>query len=181
MQIPKYLNFLVVGDLVSDSFLLQRQLKKLSSDPEVRFVDSKLSLINALKTYIPDFVLTDFNLIGMDAFDVIKIVKEYNSKIPVIVISGHLKNEENETQLIEAGAEGFFLKDPINNLNERLSTLLTSLLLEKKDLLEKIARERQKHEHTASEKDFLREFSEKEKKESNFFDSLVNLFSRNSK
>ena len=78
MQIPKYLNFLVVEDLVSDSFLLQRQLKKLSSDPEVRFVDSKLSLINALKTYIPDFVLTDFNLIGMDAFDVIKIVKEYN-------------------------------------------------------------------------------------------------------
>ena len=180
MEIPKYLNFLVVEDLVSDSFLLQRQLKKLSSDPEVRFVDSKLALINALKTYIPDFVITDFNLIGMDAFDVIKVVKEYNDKIPVIVISGHLKNGDSEQQLIEAGAEGFFLKDPINNLNERLSVLLKKLLLEKKDLLDKIARERQKHEHKESEKDFLREFSEKEKKESNFFDSLVNLFSRNS-
>ena len=46
--IQKKLLFLVVEDMVSDSFLLQRQLKKTCTDPEIRFADSKLSLINAL-------------------------------------------------------------------------------------------------------------------------------------
>src|SRR5690606_31083649 len=121
-------NFLLVEDLVSDSFLLQRQLKKISDNPEIRFVDSELSLINALKTYIPDIIITDFNLVGMDAFDIIRIVKEYNNKIPVVVITGHLKNEADRDRLLEEGAHGFFLKEPIITLNERLLPLFISIL-----------------------------------------------------
>ena len=122
MPIKQKINFLVVEDMVSDSFLLQRQLKKACEDPEIRFADSQLSLINALKSYVPDFVLCDFNLNGFDAFDVIEIIKDYNAIIPVIVITGQLKVEESAETLIEKGASGFFLKDPMDQLHEKLES-----------------------------------------------------------
>ena len=157
MELPNNLNFLLVEDMVSDSFLLQRQLKKISADPEIRFVDSEISLINALKTYIPDMVLTDFNLVGMNAFDVLRITKEYNSKIPVIVITGQLKYESDSEELIKKGAEGFFLKEPINTLNERLLPLVKEIVERDKQKLESLNTERRKYAYGKSNSDFLRE------------------------
>lgn len=156
MKLPTGLNFLLVEDLVSDSFLLQRQLKKISEHPEIRFVDSELSLINALKTYIPDILITDFNLVAMDAFDVIRIAKEYNSKIPVIVITAHLKNEADRELLLEKGAVGFFLKEPINTLNERLLPLLSSILETNKEDRDHLDKQRRKYQDGKSHSDFLR-------------------------
>src|SRR5690606_37811163 len=159
MELPDYLNFLIVEDLVSDSFLLQRQLKKISTHPEIRFVDSEISLINALKTYIPDMVITDFNLIGMDAFDVIRITKEYNNKIPIIVITAHLKNEADRQRLLDAGASGYFLKEPINTLNERVQPLFEKITAENGTQREKLGYERKKYANSKSNSDFLRAFT----------------------
>lgn len=159
MDLPNNLNFLLVEDLVSDTFLLQRQLKKISHNPEIRFVDSELSLINALKTYIPDMVITDFNLVGMNAFDVIKIIKNYNSKIPVIVITGNLKYESDKDELIKQGAKGFFLKEPINTLNERLRPLFLEIIAEDKDELDELDSERRKYNSNKSNSDFLRQYT----------------------
>ncbi|HAV53911.1 MAG TPA: hypothetical protein DCX41_03135 [Aequorivita sp.] len=166
MKLPDVLNFLIVEDLVSDSFLLQRQLKKICAHPEIRFVDSEISLINALKTYIPDIVLTDFNLNGMNAFDVIRIARNYNDKIPVVVITGNLKYEADSEKLIESGAEGFFLKEPINTLNERLLPLFLEIINTQKEKLDKIHSERRKYDSSKSHSDFLREYTFGQKKDS---------------
>lgn len=144
-------------DMVSDSFLLQRQLKKISTDPEIRFVDSEISLINALKTYIPDMVISDFNLVGMNAFDVLRITKEYNSKIPVVVVTGQLKYQSDSEELIAKGAEGFFLKEPINTLNERVLPLFKDIVARNKQQLDSLNSERRKYNYRKSNSDFLRE------------------------
>ncbi|PHR15186.1 MAG: hypothetical protein COA40_03430 [Aequorivita sp.] len=185
MNLPDVLNFLIVEDLVSDTFLLQRQLKKICAHPEIRFVDTEISLINALKTYIPDMVITDFSLIGMNAFDVIRITKNYNSKIPVVVITGNLKYEADKARLIESGAEGFFLKEPINTLNERMLPLFTNILETQKDQMDKLRTERRKYDSSKSHSDFLREytFGEKnetiEKKENySFIETLSRFFKK---
>lgn len=157
MELPDNLNFLLVEDMVSDSFLLQRQLKKISIDPEIRFVDGEISLINALKTYIPDMVITDFNLVGMNAFDVLRITKDYNNKIPVVVITGQLKYEADSEELLRKGAEGFFLKDPINTLNERLLPLFKEIVKRDKQQLDSLSTERRKYAYGKSNSDFLRE------------------------
>lgn len=157
MELPDSLNFLLVEDMVSDSFLLQRQLKKISADPEIRFVDSELSLINALKTYIPDILLTDYNLVGMNAFDVLRITKEYNNKIPVVVITGQLKYESDSEELIKKGAKGFFLKEPVNTLNERLLPLFKEILERDQQQMESLNTERRKYAYGKSNSDFLRE------------------------
>lgn len=157
MKLPDTLNFLLVEDLVSDSFLLQRQLKKISAHPEIRFVDSEISLINALKTYIPDILITDFNLIGMDAFDVIRIAKDYNSKIPIVVITAHLKNESDKEKLFAAGAVGFFIKEDINTLNEKLRPLFYDILEKNQEQLASLSNERKKYATEKKHNDFLRQ------------------------
>ncbi|MCG2418914.1 response regulator [Aequorivita sp. F47161] len=159
MNLPSNLNFLLVEDLVSDTFLLQRQLKKISHNPEIRFVDSEISLINALKTYIPDIVITDFNLVGMNAFDVIRIIKNYNDKIPVVVITGNLKYEADKGELLKKGAKGFFLKEPINTLNERLAPLFKEIIAAEKEKLDRLSVERRKYATNKSNSDFLRQYT----------------------
>lgn len=185
MELPDNLNFLLVEDMVSDSFLLQRQLKKISADPEIRFVDSEISLINALKTYIPDLLITDFNLVGMDAFDVLRITKSYNKKIPVVVITGQLKYEADKEELLKKGAEGFFLKEPINTLNERLLPLFKEIVERDKQQLDSLNLERRKYNYGKSNSDFLREhnFGDSAKEEgeekiapNSFWQNLKSLF-----
>jgi len=189
MNLPDVLHFLIVEDQVSDSFLLQRQLKKICAYPEIRFVDSEISLINALKTYIPDMVLTDFNLVGMNAFDVIKIAKNYNAKIPVVVITGNLKYEADREKLLESGAEGFFLKEPINTLNERMQPLFHTIIETHKEQLDKIRNERRKYDSSKSQSDFLREYTfgenqedneekEETKENTSFFDKIIQILKR---
>lgn len=176
-MIPDYLNYLVVEDLVSDSFLLQRQFKKISDHPEIRFVDSLLGLRAALRTYIPDFVITDFNLEGFDAFDVMETIKKYNEHIPVIVITGNLKNHTNKEKLLEMGADGFFYKDPMNELHARLNPLFEELIEKKRGYLIESARRRKKFNSEQEEKDFFREHGEKKPEKASFLNSLRRLFS----
>lgn len=180
------LNFLIVEDLVSDIFLLQRQLKKICEDPEIRFVDSKLALANAIKNYIPDFVLCDFNLNDYDAFDVIEIIQRYNSDIPVIIITGNLKNRENEEKLLAEGASGFFLKDPLETLNERLLPLFITLSQERKSELEGFSKKRKEINSYRKNVDFLRQHEtlsannddliESNSKEESFLSKIKKLF-----
>lgn len=186
MALPDNLNFLIVEDLVSDTFLLQRQLKKIAVNPEIRFVDSEISLINALKTYIPDMVITDFNLVGMNAFDVIRISKSYNDNMPVVVITGNLKYEADKEELIKNGAEGFFLKEPINSLNERLLPLFKEIIETSQDKMDRLNKQRRKYDSSKSNSDFLREYTfgdknedEKEEEENpSILDKLISLFKK---
>lgn len=177
-MIPKFINYLIVEDLVSDSVLIQRQFKKLSDSPEIRFVDSRLALNNALKGFMPDIVVTDFNLDGLDAFDVINIVKDVNSLIPVIVITGNVKNESIIDDLLKAGADGFFYKDPMSTLHERLTPLFLKIFDERKQNLKIISDQRRSKESIRELADYDRAFGREEKDERDIFDKVVDFFSR---
>ena len=83
------LRILIVEDLVSDAFLVQKQIKKFCSNAEISISDKELSLSVALKQMVPDIVVSDFNLVGFTGFDVIRAVKDFNKEIPVIIITGN--------------------------------------------------------------------------------------------
>ncbi|TYP71634.1 response regulator [Aquimarina intermedia] len=157
-MLPSSLKFLVVEDLVSDSFLIQRQLNKLCDNAEIRFADSQLALTNALKKYMPDFIISDFSLSGFDGFDVIRMVKDHDPNLIILIISGSLNNDEKVAQLLMEGASGFFLKDPINELPEKLRPVLEKLYIEKQEQLEKLDHQRKKDAALDEVASFLREF-----------------------
>ena len=177
-MIEQSLNFLVVEDLVSDTFLFQRMLKKVSQNPEVRFSDSILSLQSALKTFIPDFIISDYNLTGFTAEDVIEIVKSIDREIPIIIISGKLGSEEKVARLLMQGAVAFFSKENFQDLPEKLIPLCQRILTEKKDTFEKLERNRKREASLKEMASFLRQYDLKESsKELSLLQELKKNFS----
>ena len=150
------LQILIVEDLVSDAFLIQKQIKKFCSNVDISICDKELSLSVALKQFVPDIVISDFNLEGFNGFDVIKLVKGYNKEIPVIIITGNLNNEEKAAQLIMQGASGFFLKENLNTLQDKLQPLFEQIIENKKDLIERLEKQRQKEKREKELTDYLR-------------------------
>lgn len=57
-MITQPLKILVVEDQVTDAALIQRQIRKCVEDVEITVTDNLLSFRHALKTFIPDFVLS---------------------------------------------------------------------------------------------------------------------------
>lgn len=150
------LQILIVEDLVSDAFLIQKQIKKFCSNVDISISDKELSLSVALKQFVPDIVISDFNLEGFTGFDVIKLVKSYNEEIPVIIITGNLNNEEKAAQLIMEGASGFFLKENLSTLQDKLKPLFEQIIDDKKHLIERLDKQRQKERREKELTDYLR-------------------------
>lgn len=173
-MIKEPIQFLVVEDLVSDTFLFQRMLKKVSDKAEVRFSDSLLSLTNALKTYIPDFIISDFNLNGFNGFDVIETAHRINKDIPIIFISGQLNSEERVAKLMMQGASGFFNKDNFQELPEKLIPLCKKILEDRKETFEKLERERKRDSSLKEMASFLRHYEVGSKKEETLLQQLKN-------
>ena len=150
------LRILIVEDLVSDAFLVQKQIKKFCTNVEISISDKELSLAVALKQFLPDIVISDFNLEGFTGFDVIKQVKAFNKEMPVIIITGNLNNEEKAAELIMSGASGFFLKENLLNLQQKLLPLFEKFISEKQELIKRLERQREKDAREKELTDYLR-------------------------
>lgn len=141
-MITKPIKILLVEDQVTDAALIQRQIQKIASNSEIVLTDNLLSFRHALKTFIPDFVFTDFNMVGFTGIDVINNLKEIYPNIPVIVITGTLNNEELAADIVLKGAQGYLLKSQISTLHERLEPILIDLLEKQKKLFSRLESER---------------------------------------
>ncbi|WP_164549865.1 response regulator [Nonlabens ponticola] len=145
-MIDKKLKILIVEDSITDAALIQRQVRKTISDPEIVMCDSILKVRHALKTFIPDFVFTDYALVGFTGMDVIENVKDIYPAVPIVMITGTLNDEELAANAVLKGASAYLLKNDINNLHEKLEPILERLIVEKSRLFDKLERERQERE-----------------------------------
>ena len=153
MRYNKKLLFLVVEDAVSDSFLFQKLIRQISDKAEVHFVDSTLSLQYALKNFIPDFIISDYNLDGFTAFDVIDEVRHHNPALPVYVISGMKDVDTKRKALLDKGARDFFHKDFTDELPAKFIPQVCKDLEENAKFfdVQRLQRERlSKYQETAS-------------------------------
>lgn len=76
---------------------------------EVVVLESKVEAIRRLGEIKPDLVTTDIGSPGIGGFEFIRLVKEFDSSIPVIVISGNLLakydiNGEKARKAMQLGA-----------------------------------------------------------------------------
>ena len=145
-MITQPLKILVVEDQVTDAALIQRQIRKCVEDVEITVTDNLLSFRHALKTFIPDFVFTDYELIGFTGLDVIQNLKEIYPNTPAIVITGTLNDEELAANIIRQGASAFLLKTNINSLNTRMEPILHELLESQKRTFAKLETQRKERE-----------------------------------
>jgi CheY-like chemotaxis protein len=126
IKIP--LRILLVEDNEADVLITLRTIKKLIEEPHVEVVEDLSSCRNKLINFIPDVVISDYNLPTCTGLEVMQLVQQKDAKLPFIFLTGTVHNEELAANTILAGATGFILKKHMNNLEEKLKPLLKKVI-----------------------------------------------------
>ncbi len=113
MQDP--LNVLIIEDNESDADLVTRQLEKAGMAGLVLRVESADELKEALQNRSWDIVVADYSLPQFDAPAALKIVREVDSDIPFIVVSGTV-GEDTAVQMMKSGAQDYLMKGSLTRL-----------------------------------------------------------------
>ena len=100
--------------LVDDHNLLRAGLRALlSQDPDIEIVgeaDNGLDAVRAIRMHVPDLVLMDLNMPGMNGLEAIVDIKRRYPDTHVLVLTLH-KTDEYIHETLRAGADGYILKD----------------------------------------------------------------------
>jgi len=129
---PSQVKVLMVEDAVTDVELAVWELKKGGIEPSVLRVETKPDFLQALETYIPDLILSDFSMPHFDGLSALKLSRELAPETPFIFVSGTL-GEENAIESLKRGATDYVLK---TNLT-RLPPAVERALREKSERAEK--------------------------------------------
>jgi response regulator RpfG family c-di-GMP phosphodiesterase len=137
------LRILLVEDVETDVLLTNRHLKKIIENPDIRVVsnldDCKTELIN----FVPDVVISDYNLPTCNGLEVLELSQAIDSSIPFIFLTGAIEDEEMAANTILSGATGFVLKKNMDNLDKKLSPILKKIVFNmdsREELRDKIRR-----------------------------------------
>ncbi len=109
------IHILFVEDTYHDMELAVRELRKEEMQFFSKIVDTELDLIRELNEFKPDIIISDYSMPVFDGMKVIKVVKQFNPEIPVIVFTGSI-NEETAVKCMKAGASDYVLKEKIKRL-----------------------------------------------------------------
>ena len=122
------LRILLVEDNDADVFIIRRNIEKLVENPEIEVVEDLESCKEKLINFIPDLVISDYNLPTCTGLDVLNLVQEKNSNLPLIFLTGTVHDEELAANTILAGASGYILKKHMPNLEAKLKPLLRQVV-----------------------------------------------------
>ncbi|MDX1543058.1 MAG: response regulator [Christiangramia sp.] len=134
-MIKTSLRILLVEDLETDANLIKRQIRKIVEDPVMEVTDNLEDCRKYLVNFAPDVVLSDYNLPACTGLDIMELVRDFDSNIDFIFITGTIHDEELAANTILNGASGYILKKHMNNLAEKLEPFF------KKVVVNMIARE----------------------------------------
>ena len=122
IKIP--LRILLVEDNEADVLLTRRTLEKIIESPEIEVVEDAESCRESMINFIPDVVISDYNLPTCNGLEVLQLVQDKDSSVPFIFLTGTVNDEELAANTILAGASGYILKKHMKDLEERLRPLL---------------------------------------------------------
>lgn len=113
--------------IVDDHAVLRDGLKTiLESEQDIEVVGEAESgdvALQLLDTVLPDVVLTDINMQGMNGIEVTKAIKHQHPDIRVLILTMH-SHEEYLMAAIKEGADGYLLKDaPSDQVIEAVRTV----------------------------------------------------------
>ncbi|MEO5888444.1 MAG: PAS domain S-box protein [Anaerolineales bacterium] len=122
---------LIVEDSRPDFDLAQREIRKAVDDCVFQQAQTREDFLNALETFQPDLILSDYHLPRFDGMTALKLAQEHAKLTPFIIWTGTL-GEDIAVEFMRAGAVNYILKDNL----KRLGTAVTHALEERRLLLE---------------------------------------------
>jgi PAS domain S-box-containing protein len=109
------LKILFVEDVPSDVELAVLELRKEKLIFEYFTVCSKADLLDALKNFNPDIIISDYIMPAFNGLQALKQVLKFNPELPFILLTGSV-NEETAVECIKSGAQDYVIKEHITRL-----------------------------------------------------------------
>ena len=125
------ISVLHIDDSLLDIELIRDALEKEQTEFIVQAVRTRQDFEKCIGEKDYDIVLSDFNILGFDALDILKIAHEHNPDLPVVVVTG-TGSEEIAVEAMKRGAADYVIKHP-SHIQKLPQTI--HAVLEKKRLL----------------------------------------------
>lgn len=117
--------------------LCEHELRQSGLNFTIKRVTNRGALQEALRTFSPDLILSDYNLRSdIDGFAALDLAKQQVPQTPFVLVSGTV-GEEHAVKAMKAGATDYVLKDRI----ERLGPVAKRALREAREKRERLAME----------------------------------------
>ncbi|MCB9211663.1 MAG: response regulator [Ignavibacteriales bacterium] len=111
------MNLLVVDDFVEIRQMLKSMFGEMF-DETYEAEDGNLG-VELYKKHKPDWVLMDIKMDVMDGITATKLIKEFDKKAKVIIVTLY-KDEETSTEAKNAGAFGLVSKDDLSKIGDMI-------------------------------------------------------------
>lgn len=109
------LNILLVEDDADFAFVVKRMLRSLGASHAVEHVTRMSDALQHLSEQSFDIVLTDLTLPDAIRLESVKILRQSNPEIPLIVLT-LLESAELASEALQSGAQDFIVKDAVSPL-----------------------------------------------------------------
>ncbi len=140
------LKLLLVEDREDDAWLIERELKRNGLKFTTERVANQAQLSAALDTKDWDLLITDYNLPGFTAWEVLKLYQKLKLDIPFVVVSGQI-GEEIAVDLMRAGAHDFVSKNNLARLSPAIKRELDDANIRQERAKAKIELEKTKERY----------------------------------
>jgi two-component system, cell cycle sensor histidine kinase and response regulator CckA len=114
---------LIVEDLATDAELAQREIRKVLDVGELRCVETREDYLSALSTFLPDLIVSDYQLPQFDGLAALKLALEYCPDVPFIIVTGSM-NEDTAVECMKAGAWDYVIKEHVKRLGPAIQSAI---------------------------------------------------------
>jgi signal transduction histidine kinase len=109
------IRLLILEDVPEDAELEQRLLSHAGIAFEACTVGDRAAFLQALETFKPDLIIADYNLPDIDGLTAIRLVRERDPELPILLVTGAL-DDEAAAEVVKAGAYDYLRKDRMSRL-----------------------------------------------------------------
>ncbi len=120
------LKILQLEDFPEDGDLLDRELRRAGIQFASKRVDNEKDFRRALEDWAPELVLADYSLPAFDGRRALELVREADSNLPFIFVSGAI-GEEAAVELLRNGATDYVFKNRLFRLGPAVKRAMSEI------------------------------------------------------
>ncbi len=132
MPSPGEIRILLVEDTPSDADLAKREISRELKNCVFRCVETSETFLAALTDFLPDLIISDYNLPRFNGLTALRLAQEHAPLTPLIILTGSM-NEDTAVSCMKAGASNYVIKEQIKRLGQSVIRALEEARLRREN------------------------------------------------